>query len=254
MKPRNQQDPVRDRLGRLRSMPVDTSGLERRFEALLDPSRAGGATAVRSWRIPARAAWSGLAAAAVLLAATVSVVLLATPDQAIASPAAMARLHGQIVSGELEMTPAGGMDEARRLIRTRWQDAPALPSLPADHVSACRLLSARGQPVAAILFEHERMPISLVVARSDALRVPDRGLTPRGGRDYLVRQQEAVAVVMTTSRGRLLCWMAETPADRLVGIAEETLRREAGEEASPDHPDHPDPPTASAPRRFLGAS
>lgn len=239
MKSLNQQDQVRDRLGGLGSMPVDTSGLERRFESILDPRHAGGAAAARPWRIPAWSAWGGLAAAAVLLAATASMVLLATPDQAIASPAAMARLHERIVSGELEMSPAGGMDEARRLIRTRWRDAPALPSLPADHVSACRLLSAQGQPVAAILFEHERTPISLVVARSDALRVPDRGPTPRGGRDDVVRQQEAVAVVMTTSRGRLLCWMAETPTDRLIGIAEETLRREAHD---------PAPPAASAPR------
>src|SRR5438874_1581657 len=124
MKSHDPQDPrtdldrsTADRLARLRTMPVDTSRLEKALLAHI-PRPAEPASAAeerRRWSIgPARWARPLQAAAAsfLFLSAVVAIVLLSSSGgPALASASQMARMHEDLVAGRVPVTQVGSIDE-----------------------------------------------------------------------------------------------------------------------------------------------
>lgn len=206
-----QQESIRRRLRQLAALPTDTSRLDRFLQAQLGVGPV--ASARPNWFL---AHWRSLSAVAASLAAllTVALVLTASPSALHAEPTVMARLHADIVSGQIPMTRVGSIREASDLIARDWPDAPSLPTLPVDHDLACCLKDFEGRRVVCLVFEDDGTPISVVVASRKSLKSSH---TPTAA---VVHTSGAVNMVMKERDGRFICVMGKVPASRLLQLAE----------------------------------
>jgi hypothetical protein len=111
-----------DRLARLRSMPVDTSRLEKSLRAQIRrPEHDAEGAAPRPLRIAWFRPFRAVAASFLLLSAVVALVLLiSSGGPALASPSHMAQMHQELVSGRTPVVQVSSIDEANRALAGQW--------------------------------------------------------------------------------------------------------------------------------------
>ena len=204
------------RLARLRTMPVDTTRLERSLRSRI-PLPA--TEPRRPWLLrfrPVRAA----AASLLIIASVVAAVLLtASSGPALASSAQMARMHEDIVSGRTPVVQVESIDAANKALAAQSPDCPAVPNMPKDHVMACCMKSVKGKRVACVLLKDENVRVSMMVANAADMRVPTSPTQVRDGVTYHVQSFERLNMVMAERDGRWVCLIGEVPAERLMGLA-----------------------------------
>jgi hypothetical protein len=216
------------RLAKLRSMPVDTSGLERSVRAAIPELNQARPESLRigRWLRSVR----GVAASLMLLGAIVAAILISTSGgEALASPAQMAQLHDDLVSGKAHVQQVDSIESANKFLAAQWSGpAPAVPDLPKEHVMACCMKSISDKRVACVLLKgHGGEPLTLSVAKAADMRLPKNGQTlERDGITYHAQSSEAgqsgaVNMVMFERNGRWVCLMGRTPVEQLVGVAGE---------------------------------
>ena len=206
---------VSGRLAKLRTMPVETARLAAALRAQIPGASR-----------PARGAWLSIgtvravAASVLVLGALVGVLLLATAGPpAMAQPARMAQLHEELVTGKVPAVQVDSIDAANRALAGEHPQFPALPDMPAEHVMACCMRSVKDKKVACLLMKREGVPVSMMVARSDDMRLPASPVTVRDGVAYHVQASGKLNMVMTERHGRWVCLVGEMPADRLIALA-----------------------------------
>ena len=209
---------VARRLAKLRSLPVDTSRLERALRAEIPPPppREQRAT-TRLWLGPVRT----IAASFLVLATLVAVLFLSTSSgPVLASPARMAKLHTDLVSGKIPVVQVNSIKQANEVLSRQWRNSPEVPSVPEDHVMACCMKSVKDKKVACVLMKREGVTVSMMVAHSPDVRLPDAPVTVRDGVRYRVQSSGELNMVMTERQGRWVCLIGELPTDRLMDIAD----------------------------------
>jgi hypothetical protein len=203
------------RLAKLRSLPVDTSGLERMIEAQIP--RAGVQAAMRIWKWlrPSRAI-----AASLLIFAMIGAVLIATwGGPAMASPAEMAQLHDDLVSGRTTVTRVDSVAAANKMLAGQWESSPQIPNIPAQYVMACCMRSVKNKKVACILLEDNGGPVTMTVAKASDMRSPTSPTVNRGGVTYHVQAVGRLNMVMIERNDRWICLMGRVSNDRLMDLA-----------------------------------
>lgn len=193
-------------------MPVDTSQLEHALRAKLPPARAPRRV---FWRRPLQA----IAASFLLVAAIFAAVVLSTSGgPVLASPAQMAQMHDDIVSGRTVVMQVSSVDEANRTLDRQSPGAPALPQMP-DHAMACCMKSVHDKKVACVLLKSDQIPITMAVASAADMKLPAAPVVSRNGIDYRVQSVNDLAMVMTEQNGKWLCLIGRCSADRLMEVA-----------------------------------
>ena len=207
------------RLAKLRAVPVDTSSLERSLRSAI-PQQSN----ARLWaRLrPLRAA----AASILLLGAIAAVILISTSGgEVMASPAQMAQLHEEIVSGKSHVQRVDSIDAANKFLAAQWSPgaAPAVPGVPSEHVMACCMKSIKDKRVACVLLKgHGGQPVTLSVAKAADIKLPRGAPTiQRGDVTYHVQGSDAVNMVTFERNGRWVCLIGKTPSDQLVMLGAE---------------------------------
>ena len=147
---------VQDRLSKLRTMPVDTSRLEKALRHQIpEPRRAW--TSILDIR-PLRA----VAAASILFLSLMAAVLLSTSSgPAMASTSQMAQLHEDLVSGKTPAMQVDSIGAANKVLSAQSAGSPRVPNMPADHVMACCMKSVMNKKVACVLLTSEGEPVTL---------------------------------------------------------------------------------------------
>ena len=213
------------RLARLRSMPVDTSRLEKALRAQIPaaeeetagPSRRGGLR-ISYWLKPLRA----VAASFVLLSAVVAVVLLSSSGgPALASASAMAQMHEDLVSGRSPVMQVSSIDEANRALAGQSPGGPTLPGAPEGHVMACCMKSVKGKKVACVLLRNGGEPITMTVANAADMRLPKSPTVTRAGVTYHVQSSGELNMVMAERQGQWVCLIGRLQAERLMDLADQ---------------------------------
>ena len=208
---------VAGRLAKLRSMPVDTSRLERALRAEIPPPPREQRATARLWLRPVRT----IAASFLVLAALAAVLFLSTSSgPVLASPARMAKLHNDLVSGKVPVVQVDSIKEANEVLSRQWRNSPEVPSVPEDHVMACCMKSVKDKKVACVLMKREGVTVSMMVAHSPDVRLPDAPMTVRNGISYRVQSSGRLNMVMTERQGRWVCLIGELPAERLMNLAD----------------------------------
>jgi hypothetical protein len=209
-----------ERLSKLRTLPVDTSRLDQLVGAQL-PASDHGARRTRpagAWfSRPVRAA-----AAVLLIVGVVAAVLLSNAEgPALASPALMAQVHDDVVSGRTPVMQVSSVDAANRMLGAQWPDSPGIPSMPADHVMACCMKSVKHKKVACVLLRGEQggEPVTMTVARASDMSLPKSPTVVRNGVTYHVQDFRGLSMVMTERNERWICLIGRVPADHLMDLA-----------------------------------
>lgn len=203
------------RLAKLGQRPVDTAALERRLEPLW--SRPQPSTRTYAWWRQARPPLAAAAAIGMLVLVGWLVFHTATAP-AIAEPAEVSQLHHQMLTSHLDVEPVEDIEAANRVIAEQWVDAPRLPdvSLPAR---GCCLHQLGGKRVAAVQLDHPAGDVTMAVARSRDLTIPEGREVEHGGQRLTVHDHGGVTMVMARHEGRWLCVMGELPEQELIEIA-----------------------------------
>jgi hypothetical protein len=210
------EEAVAGRLSKLRSMPVETGRLAAALQAQIpNPAARQRRTMWMSLR-----SVRAVAASLLLLGTLAAVFVFATMSRpALASPAQMARMHEELVAGTVGAVQVDSIEAANLVLAGEHPQFPALPSLPADHVMACCMTSVKDKKVACVLMKREGVPVSLMVARSRDMRVPESPVTVRNGVSYHIQASGRLNMVMTERHGRWVCLIGELPAERLMDVA-----------------------------------
>ena len=202
------------RLARLRSLPVDTTGLEKRLLAQIPRPHASGRMRI-GWLRPFRAV------AAVLLVGGLALALLLSTSggPALASPAQMAQLHYDLVSGKTPSMQVDSIDAANKMLNNQWPQSPQIPSLPADHVMTCCMKSIKDKKVACVVLKNQGVPITMTVANATDMKLPTSATVQRDGVAYHVQASGKLNMVMTERHARWICLIGEMSAERLMDVA-----------------------------------
>ena len=206
---------VSGRLAKLRTMPVETGRLAAAMHAQIpQPSRR-----TRGFRLSIGTV-RAVAASVLILGALAAVLFVTTTGRpAMAQAADMARMHDELVAGKAPAIQVDSIDAANRVLAGEHPQVPALPDMPADHVMACCMRSVKDKKVACVLMKREGVPVSMMVARSEDMRLPTAPVTVRNGVAYHVQAVGKLNIVMAERHGRWVCLIAEMPADRLMDVA-----------------------------------
>ena len=204
---------VSARLAKLRTMPVDTSNLDKALRAQIPSSR-------REWRILSFRPLRALAASVVLVSAIAAAIMLsASSGPALADAAQMAQVHQDIVAGRIPVMQVASIGEANRMLNSQSPGAPTLPQMPESHVMACCMKSVHNKMMACVLLKDEGVPVTLAVASAADMKLAPAPITTRSGIDYRVQKVGNLSMVMTEQDGKWLCLIGQMPADRLIDVA-----------------------------------
>ena len=204
---------VSARLAKLRTMPVDTSNLDRAIRAQIPSPR-------RQWRILSLRPLRAVAASIVLVSAIAAAIMLsASSGPALAEPAQMAQVHRDIVSGRIPVMQVASIEAANRMLNAQSPGAPTLPEMPDSHVMACCMKSVHNKRMACVLLKDEGVPITLAVASAADMKLGPAPVMKRNGIDYRVQKFGDLSMVMTEQDGKWLCLIGQVPADRLMDVA-----------------------------------
>lgn len=204
------------RLERLRALPVDTTGLDRRIGALIPKTEQA---------MPARL-WlrTSMRIAAVLALATgiaTGVILLNRDTPAIASPVELVRLHDDAIAGRGHVVQVQSLDEAQRVLAQQWSARPDLPQVPGVEVMACCLHEMGKARMAVVTINADGVPVTLAVADAGDLRSPRTGQTQRrNGIEWHVQSAGDVNMVSTRRDDRWICLMGRAPTEKLMELAQ----------------------------------
>jgi len=205
---------VARRLAKLRTMPVDTTRLEKSLRAHL-PHPAAKRLLMPRWIRPIRA----VAASVVIFIITAAVLLNTSGGPVLASTLQMAQLHEEMVSGKMEAVRVSSIAEANRALLAQWQQSPALPAVPEDHVMACCMKSVKNKKVACVLLQDGNVPLTMTVANAADMQLPASPTMTNGGVTYHIQSVGKLNMVMTERDGRWICLTSELPAGRLMEFA-----------------------------------
>jgi len=215
---RDEQDEALDqavsaRLAKLRTMPVDTSNLDKVLRATIPSSR-------REWRILSFRPLRALAASMVLVSAIAAAIMLsASSGPALAEPAQMAQVHQDIVSGRIPVMQVASIEAANKMLNAQSPGAPTLPQMPESHVMACCMKSVHNKKMACVLLRDEGVPITLAVASAADMKLAPAPVMKRKGIDYRVQKFGDLNMVMTEQNGKWLCLIGQVSADHLMDVA-----------------------------------
>jgi hypothetical protein len=205
------------RLSKLRTMPVDTSELEGAILAQIpQPTKQSGS--IRLFLRPIRA----IAASFLIIGLLAALLLLSTSSgPALASPAQMARVHADLVSGAVPIMKVDSIDAANKALASEWRQAPAMPNVPADHVMACCMKSVKDKKMACVLLRSAGVPVTMTVANAADMQLPKASLVIRNGASYHVQSSGKLNMVTTKRHDRWICLIGELASDRLIDLGDQ---------------------------------
>jgi hypothetical protein len=203
------------RLAKLRTMPVDTSRLDKALRAeILQP---GSERRMRlTWLRPVRA----VAASITILGILTVVLLSSSAGPVLASPIKMAQAHQDLVSGRVPVMQVDSIQSANKALAAASPPSPEIPDVPQNHVMACCMSRLGTKTMACVLMKTDGVPVSMMVAAADDVRSPKSPTMVRAGITYHVQAYEAINMVMTKRDGRWICLVGELPTEKLIDLAD----------------------------------
>ncbi len=203
------------RLAKLRAVPVDTSNLERRLEAVVGrPHRRIGWQ--MSWFRPMRA----IAASFLVMGLIAALVITSSSGPVFASAATMARVHEEVVSGHMHTTPVASIQAANTVLAAKLPGGPRMPDMPQqDQVMSCCIHEVGRKKMACVTMLVDGIRVTVAVADATDVKMPMCPAVKIGGVDYHTQSHGGVSMAMTERNGRWVCVMGKLPVARLAEVA-----------------------------------
>lgn len=208
------------RLARLRTLPVDTSRLERAITEQIPRPQVQPRRLRLGWLSPMRA----IAASVLVFALFVALVLNSSSGPVLASADRLAEIHEEVLhrSGT-HVTQVDSVAAANSTLASKCPGLPAVPEIPEDHVISCCVHEIGRKKMACIAMEVDSVPVSIAVAPASDVKTPTCEARMINGVAYHIQSHNDINMVMIERDGRWVCVMGKLPVDRLVALAS-TLR------------------------------
>jgi hypothetical protein len=209
---RNLDEATSRRLAKLGNIPFDTSKLKMEVETSIAGLQPG--------QVGRRKRRFGLAVVAVIAVAVSATVALWPRNNAVlASPAILAQVHREVLSGATHSTPVTSYAAARTVLSAQWPDGPQIPRLSGDHVVACCVHQVGHKKMACLLLQADGVPCSFAIANARDVRINGGDPLKINGVTYHVQSAGSVNMVMATRDELWFCLMGELPITRLAEMA-----------------------------------
>lgn len=218
----NSQNPIDDldqatsqRLAKLRTMPVDTSRLDRIIQARIPRPEPD----LSRWSFMVHSRLLRTMAAGIATLAVIGVVLWSLSGGAVlASPDMMARFHEELLEGKVSAVQVDTIADANRALAEQWNHAVEIPDVPADHVMMCCMRYIKNKRVACVLLKNDGVPVTMAVANATDMKMPDSQTLTRGEITYHVQSSGKLNMVTARHDGRWICLIAALPVQRLIEL------------------------------------
>lgn len=194
------------RCSRLRTMPVDTSRLEKLLAGEI-PRPA----AEHALRISPQIFRMALAAV-VLIGFALAAVMFGRGGEALAAPAQMAQVHYDLIAGKMPAQQVGSMEDLNKFVSAEAPTLPSIPTVPSQHLMTCCLHQVKDRKVAFVLLQQDGVPVTLAVGRDTDLKMP------KNSNGDHVTSYEKLNMVMREQNGRFMCVIGEAPAEKLASL------------------------------------
>jgi hypothetical protein len=161
------------RLAKLRTMPVDTSRLDKLIQAKIPKPQI---EAVRSSRpsILFRIRPLRAIAASIVMLGIVGVILWSLSGGAVmAAPDMMAKFHEDLVTQKVHTTQVASISDANKALAEEWTKNVEIPHVPSAHAMMCCMRSIEDKRVACVLLRSEGDGGGQVDGHEDAARRED---------------------------------------------------------------------------------
>lgn len=190
------------RLRGLKRTPVDTHSLEAIISRQIPRPRQFWQ---RMWRPVAAIA------ASIMIIVAVGIALSINSSEAHASPAMMAQIHRDIITGKVATMDTHNLDEANKAIAAMVDGSLQLPQIPLTHKMSCCMREVKDRKMACVLFEKEGVPVTISIAKASDFKGP---------RHDSVMSADGIQMIMMERNGMWICMMAEMPAEQLKALAD----------------------------------
>jgi len=206
---------VARRLARLGAMPVDTSRIDAIVRAEIGVKEARPASyPMRRMLRPI----SAVAASLILMAVLAIALMQGRP--AVASPAFMAQMHRDLVSGKVPTMKADSLDEVNEAFAAFASGLPLL-NAPAQMLPmACCLRDVGNKKVACVLLNDSGTKVTLAVADSGTLQTPTSTPVAHNGNSFYVQNSGELNMVMLDRNGHRICLIGQLPPERLMALTD----------------------------------
>lgn len=204
------------RLAKLRTVPMNTSGLLRAVEAAIPRPKAQSRRLVLTW-LKSR---PGLAASLLLTGLIIALVIHSSAGPVLASADNLARIHEEVLHAHgSDHTPVNSIDAANALLAAKCPGLPPIPGLPKVPVMSCCVHELGRKKVGCVSVQVDEVPVSIAVAEASDVKIPPCESLTIDGIAYHVQSKGDINMVMTERNGRWVCVMGKLPTSRVAELA-----------------------------------
>jgi hypothetical protein len=204
------------RLGKLRSMPLDTARLDAMLEVQIPRPASGRMEGL--FRQPAVRIVAGLIGIVVVVGL---IYRNHSGGAVLVSPESMARLHEDLVNGKMDAKPIHSIEDANSILADGLGGLQ-IPQVPNTQAMLCSLQMLKDKRLACVLLYGDGVPVTMAVARAMEIRVPDSFERKiEKGTEYPITTSGKLQIIIKERRGRWICLISELPVERLLEIAQE---------------------------------
>ena len=205
---------VAGRRGKLGGMPVDTSRLDAAVRAEIGVKNVKEVN--QGWRI--LRPLSAMAASLVLVAVLAVALMQGRP--AVASPAIMAQMHRDIVSGQVPTMRADSLDDVNKAFAAFASGLPTLNAPSEMLPMACCMRNVGNKKVACVLLNDGGTPVTLAVADLGAVETPVSAPVTHKGGSFYVQNSGELNMVMLDRKGHRICLIGNLSPERLMALTD----------------------------------
>lgn len=211
------------RLGKLASMPVDVSRLERRMAEAMHPAES---QQPQSLPLSARhrsTGWLRVAAAVLLFAGIGAGAYFAffqvDPPTAFAQTMTVAELHQHLLDDPQAKYRAATVEQAQEIIDAQLSATLALPIVDGTRVESCCLVDGQFPLRAALVVDHPGGLITIVVAQGKDFAHPMTPIDHPSGVPLQGHEHAGMPMVMRNSGDLWMCVMGDVEVQALADVA-----------------------------------
>jgi hypothetical protein len=159
----------------------------------------------------------------ILVAAAIALLAVALFDwsthPAMASATQLATVNQDLIAKRVPIVDVDSIDAANKVLNSQWTQAPPLPQLPTQHITACAIDAVGDKRVACVLLDRPGGSITMTIARATDMAMPQAPIISQGAVTCGVQSVSGLNMVLLCRNGNWVCLMGRTSQTALLQIA-----------------------------------
>jgi hypothetical protein len=138
---------------------------------------------------------------------------------AMASATQLATVNQDLIAKRVPIVDVDSIDAANKVLISQWTQAPPLPELPTQHVTACAIDALGNKRVACVLLDQPGGTITMTIARAADMAMPPVPIISQGALTCGVQSVSGLNMVLLRRNGNWVCLMGRVSQPALMELA-----------------------------------